>query len=215
MSKNVGVLGSGVVGETLANAFLSLGYAVMRGSRDPSKLDAWRAQSGPQAHVGSFEATAAFGSVIVLCVRGTAAEAVVRIAAEGLDDKLVLDATNPISEAPPEQSVLQYFTGPNESLMERLQKLAPKAKFVKAFSSVGAPLMFRPDFSGQKPTMFICGDDASARSRATEILTEFGWETEDLGGAPSARAIEPLAMLWCIPGMRNNQWSHAFKLLRA
>src|SRR5262249_1167398 len=138
----------------------------------------------------------------------------VRLCGNALDGKLVLDTTNPIAEAPPVDGVLRYFTGPNESLMERLQKIAPAARFVKAFSCVANAHMLKPDFGGVKPTMFICGHDPKARAEATEILTTFGWETEDLGSAAAAAAIEPLCVLWCIPGLQHNRWSHAFKLLK-
>jgi 8-hydroxy-5-deazaflavin:NADPH oxidoreductase len=110
--------------------------------------------------------------------------------------------------------VLQYFTRLDESLMERLQALAPAARFVKAFSSVGHAFMVHPDFGGIAPTMFICGNDAAARADATAILAQFGWEVEDLGTAEAARAIEPLCILWCLPGFLRNEWSHAFKLLK-
>ena len=71
-----------------------------------------------------------------------------------------------------------------------------------------------PDFGGMRPTMFICGNDAAAKATVTRILDQFGWETEDMGGVEAARAIEPLCMLWCIPGFIRNQWTHAFKLLK-
>jgi 8-hydroxy-5-deazaflavin:NADPH oxidoreductase len=74
--------------------------------------------------------------------------------------------------------------------------------------------MVNPDFGGIKPSMFICGNNGDAKEQVTEILTQFGWETEDMGKAEGARAIEPLCMLWCIPGMLRNQWTHAFKLLK-
>ena len=98
--------------------------------------------------------------------------------------------------------------------MERLQKKAPEAYFVKAFSCVGNGVMVDPDFGDTKPTMFICGNHSAAKEKVVEILTQFGWETEDMGGAEAARAIEPLCMLWCIPGFKQNQWTHAFKLLK-
>jgi len=74
--------------------------------------------------------------------------------------------------------------------------------------------MVDPDFGDLKPTMFICGNDEAAKARVTAILDEFGWETEDIGAAEAARAIEPLCILWCIPGFARNEWSHAFKLLK-
>jgi 8-hydroxy-5-deazaflavin:NADPH oxidoreductase len=97
--------------------------------------------------------------------------------------------------------------------MERLQRLAPDAHFVKAFSCVGNALMVNPDFDGARPTMFICGDHDGAKREVADILGRFGFEVADMGAVEGARAIEPLCMLWCIPGFRQNRWTHAFKLL--
>jgi hypothetical protein len=110
--------------------------------------------------------------------------------------------------------VLKFFTTHDESLMERLQREYPEARFVKAFNSVGHAHMVNPAFQGGRPTMFICGDDEAARGKVAAILDQFGWEAADMGGPEAARAIEPLCMLWCIPGFLRNEWSHAFKLLR-
>jgi predicted dinucleotide-binding enzyme len=74
--------------------------------------------------------------------------------------------------------------------------------------------MVNPDFGGIRPTMFICGNDEAAKQEVSDILDQFGWDVEDMGGAQAARAVEPLCMLWCIPGFRKNQWGHAFKLLK-
>lgn len=213
--RKVGVIGSGVVGEALANGFIKYGDAVMRGSRDPGKLSEWKAGAGPNASSGTFAQAAEFGEVVVLAVKGSGAEAAVdACGAERLAGRIVIDATNPIAERPPVNGVLQFFTGPNESLMERLQAKAPRARFVKAFSSVGNALMIDPDFGGLRPTMFICGNDDAAKHEVTAILDRFGWDAADMGLAESARAIEPLCQLWCLPGFRENSWTHAFKLLR-
>jgi hypothetical protein len=213
--KKVSVLGSGQVGEVLADGFLKKGHAVMRGSREPAKLADWKAKAGAGASTGTFAEAAAFGEVIVLAVKGTAAESALELAgAQNLAGKTVLDATNPIADAPPQDGVLAFFTGPNDSLMERLQQRAPAARFVKAWSCVGNAFFVDPDFGGAKPTMFICGNDEGAKAEAKAILDRFGWETADMGGAAAARAIEPLCMLWCIPGLRGGSWSHAFKLLK-
>jgi len=211
----IGVLGSGTVGQVLADGFLKHGDEVMRGSRDPGKLASWRAGAGSRAQVGTFAETARFGERLVLAVKGTAALAAVDACGGALAGKVVLDATNPISEEPPVNGVLRFFTGPNESLMEKLQARAPAARFVKAFSCVGNALMVNPSLPGGKPTMFICGNDEAARRDAAGVLDRFGWEVADMGTAEAARAIEPLCMLWCIPGFRENRWMHAFKLLRA
>jgi predicted dinucleotide-binding enzyme len=127
--------------------------------------------------------------------------------------KVVIDATNPIAEAPPVNGVLKFFTDLNESLMERLQRAFPQAHLVKAFSCVGNACMVNPQFRGGKPTMFICGNDEAAKKVVGEVLDQFGWEAADMGKAEAARAIEPLCMLWCIPGFLRNDWVHAFKLL--
>lgn len=210
----VGVLGSGQVGEVLSNAFLTLGHQVMRGSREPSKLAAWQEAHGASASVGTFEETAAHGELLVLAVKGAVAEAALAQAgAERLANKIIIDTTNPIVEGKVEDGVIRYFTGPNDSLLERLQAAFPSARFVKAFNSVGNLLMFRPKLEGGPPTMFFCGNDDAARAEVAGILRDFGWEPRDLGKAAAARAIEPLCILWCIPGFREGSWRHALKLL--
>jgi predicted dinucleotide-binding enzyme len=201
----VAILGSGVVGDTLTAGFIKHGHAVMRGSRDPQKLKG-------DGDKGTFEQAAAWGEAVVLAVKGTAAEAIVTSIAGSIAGKLVIDATNPIADAPPTNGVLSYFTAQNESLMERLQKLAPAAHFVKAFNSVGSTMMVNPKASST-PTMFIAGNDPGAKSQTTQILTQFGWDTLDCGGIEAARPIESLCMLWCIPGFMKNDWMHAFKMV--
>ena len=214
MNSKIGVVGSGQVGKVLADGFLKHGYEVMRGSRDPSKLADWKKGAGPKAQVGSSADAARFGEIVVLAVKGTAAEETIAELAGALDAKIVLDATNPIADRPPTNGVLAYFTGPNDSLMERLQKRAPKARFVKAFNSVGNAFMINPKLAS-KPSMFICGNDSGAKEQTRAILDKFGWETEDMGSMEAARAIEPLCMLWCIPGLLRNDWGNrAFKLLK-
>ena len=211
---NVGVLGSGDVAKTLASGFLKRGHKVMLGSRTPDKLKDW-ATANPQGRTGNFATAAEFGELVVLAVKGTAAGEALRGAGEeNLAAKPVIDACNPIMDAPPTNGVLKFFTTVNESLMEQLQRQFPDAHLVKAFNSVGAAFMIDPQFEGGKPTMFICGNDADAKKTVTGILDQFGWETADMGGAEAARAIEPLCMLWCIPGFLRNEWGHAFKLLK-
>jgi predicted dinucleotide-binding enzyme len=185
----------------------------MRGSRDASKLGDWKQKAGAKASTGTFAEAARFGELVVLAVKGGAAEAVVAEYGSALAGKIVLDTTNPIADAPPQEGMVRYFTSLEDSLMERLQRKAPEARFVKAFSSVGAALMVNPKLSA-KPSMFICGNDSPAKEETKAILERFGWESEDMGGAAAARAIEPLCILWCIPGFLKNDWMHAFKMLR-
>ena len=210
----VGIIGSGVVAQALAQGFLKKGHQVVLGTRDPAKLKDFVAQHQGAQTAGVADA-AKFGELVVLAVKGTVAlEAVEAAGADNLAGKPVIDATNPIADAPPVNGVLKFFTSLDDSLMERLQRAVPAAHFVKAFSSVGNAFMVDPQFPGGKPTMFICGNDDAAKQTVRGILDQFGWETADMGKVEAARAIEPLCMLWCIPGIARNEWSHAFKLLR-
>ncbi len=209
----VGILGSGGVGQTLAAGFASHGHQTMIGTSDPAKLSEWQVKNA-KVRIGNFSDVATFGEVLVLAVKGSAAADVLKAAGSVIDGKLVMDACNPIADAPPVNGVLKFFTSLDESLMERLQREFPKVRFVKAFNSVGAPRMVNPQYKAGKPTMFICGNDDDAKLMAAQILEQFGWETGDMGKAEAARAIEPLCMLWCILGFTKNEWTHAFKLLR-
>jgi 8-hydroxy-5-deazaflavin:NADPH oxidoreductase len=212
--KKVAILGSGQVGDALAKGFLDNGFPVMRASRDPEKLQAWKSGVKGEVTLGSYAEAAKWADVVVLAVKGSAAETVIEQAgAESLASKTVIDATNPIADAPPQNGCIVYFTNANESLMERLQAKAPKARFVKAFNSVGNMFMVNPPFKPM-PTMFICGNDPGAKQEVTDILMKFGWEAADMGGVELARPIEALCQLWCAPGFLKNDWAHAFKYLR-
>jgi predicted dinucleotide-binding enzyme len=207
--EHVGVLGSGPVGQTLAKGFKDHGYEVRIGSRTPDKLQEFSAAAGIPA--GTFADVARWAEIVVLAVHGRAAEDVLQTAGAGsLAGKIVIDTTNPISDAPPVDGVIQYFTGPNRSLLEQLQDRFPNVRFVKAFNSVGHARMVNPVYERGRPTMFVCGNDAQAKAHVAKILEQFGWEPADMGTAVAARVIEPLAQLWCIPGFLRNQWTHAF-----
>lgn len=207
----VGVLGTGDVGKVLARGFKKHGHDVRIGSREGNKLAQWSSESGIAE--GTFAAVTEGVDIVVLAVGGAVAETVVRGLGAALDGKVVIDATNPIG-GPPVNGILQFFTGPNDSLMERLQAAAPGARFVKAFSCVGNAFMVNPTFPGGAPTMFIAGNDDAAKKVVMGVLQQFGWDVEDIGKAEGARAIEPLCQLWCAPGLQRGQWTHAFKLLR-
>jgi 8-hydroxy-5-deazaflavin:NADPH oxidoreductase len=211
----IGIIGSGVVAQTLGAGFLRHGHEVMLGTRTPAQLAEW-ARQNPGVRVGSTADAAAFAEAAVLAVKGGGALEALRSAdaSRHLAGKVVMDATNPIADAPPEHGVLRFFTTLDDSLMERAQREFAQVRFVKAFSSVGNALMVDPRLPGGKPTMFICGNDDAAKKLVSGILDQFGWEVADMGRAEAARAIEPLCMLWCIPGFLRNDWVHAFKLLQ-
>jgi len=209
----IGIIGSGDVAKTLGSGFLKHGYEVMLGTRTPDKLVAWQA-GHRKGGVGSFADAAAFGELVVLAVKGAVALEALRLAdAANLAGKQVIDVTNPIADAPPVNGVLKFYTSLEDSQLERLQRAFANVRFVKAFNSVGHTCMVDPQFKGGKPTMFICGNDDAAKKAVSGILNRFGWEVADMGKAEAARAIEPLCMLWCIPGFLRNDWVHAFKLL--
>jgi len=173
----VGIIGSGNVGRVLATGFLSEGHQVMLGTRNTSKEDVvkWKNEN-TNGLLGSFQETAQFGEVIVLAVSGLVTEDAINLAGkEHLSNKVIIDTTNPIAAVPPENGVIRYFTTLEESLMEKIQKILPDAKVVKAFSCVGNAFMYKPNFNGSIPTMFICGNDDVAKKTVTDILTSFGW----------------------------------------
>ena len=210
----IGILGSGDVGRTLAGGFHKYGHDVVIGTRLPAKLAEWQHEH-PGICVASPAEAAAFAELGVLAVKGAAAVDALQAAAaaKNLAGKPVIDATNPIADGPPVNGVLRFFTSLDDSLLERLQREFPAIRFVKAFNSVGHACMVDPGFAGGKPTMFICGNDDGAKRAVAAVLDEFGWDVADMGRAEAARAIEPLCMLWCIPGFLRNDWRHAFKLL--
>jgi 8-hydroxy-5-deazaflavin:NADPH oxidoreductase len=210
----VGILGSDEVGKALAMGFLKHGYPVMLATRAPGRLADW-SKDLPELQLGTYAETAGFAELAVLAVKGSAASEALREAdaVRTLAGKPLIDATNPIADVAPENGVLKFFTSLDESLMERLQTEFPQVHFVKAFNSVGEACMVDPQFIGGKPTMFICGNDAAAKQTVQAVLERFGWDAADMGMVESARAIEPLRMLWGIPGYLRNDWNHALKLL--
>ena len=206
------VIGSGAVGQTLASGLKKHGYEVRIGTREPGKLKDFSSRTGIAE--GTFADVSAWAEGLVLAVAGRVALDALGLAGRAnLDGKLVIDVTNPLDTAPPEDGVLRVFTGPNESLMERLQDAFPAARFVKAFNCVGNAVMVNPSFTGGPGTMFYCGNDRSAKTIVARIIDQFGWQGADMGTAKAARVIEPLCPLWCIPGFLENRWRHAFKLL--
>ena len=211
----VGVLGSGDVAQALAAGFVRHGHEVTMGTRDASKLATF-AKEHSGVRVGSFADAAKSGDVLVLAVKGSAVFDVIKAAgAANFSGKTVLDPTNPIAERAPKDGVIYPSVASDESLMMQLQREFPEAHFVKAFSCVGSATMVDPKFRGGKPSMFICGNDDRAKKTVASICEQFGWEVEDMGTAEAARAIEPLALLWCIPGFLQDDWGlRAFKMMR-
>lgn len=213
----IGIIGTGIVGRTLAKGFLSLGHDVMLGTRNIAKDEVKKFLSeNDRSLAGSFADAAKFGDLIVLTVAGRIAKDAIEMTdKKDFRGKTVIDTTNPISQEPAVNGVMKFFTAANDSLGEHIQSWLPEAHVVKCFNSVGSAFMTNGrQFGDSIPTMFICGNNADAKKQVTEFLNAFHWETLDCGMIEASRAIEPLCMLWCIPGFLQNQWAHAFKLLR-
>jgi predicted dinucleotide-binding enzyme len=207
----VGILGSGMVGKALAKGFKDAGHDVRIGSRDGKKNADFAKESGVTE--GTFADVASFAEIVVFALKGDAAEPMAKELAATLANKVVIDTTNPISGAP-ENGMLPYFTSANDSNIQRVQRAAPQAKVVKAFNSVGAGMMYKPQVKGGAPGMFICGDDAGAKATVSKLLEEFGWKTEDVGASAVGHAVEALCQLWCAQGFIKNDWARVYAVLR-
>jgi predicted dinucleotide-binding enzyme len=203
------------VGKALGRGFITLGHDVKMGSRDAKneKALAWARESGAKASVGTFADAATFGEIVVLATLGVANESVLTTAGpETLRGKVVIDATNPLDFSggmPPKLAV-----SGNDSGGERVQRLLPDAHVVKAFNTVGSPFMFRPEFAGGPPDMFIAGNSDDAKKKVAGILKDFGWGVVDVGGIECSRYLEAMCMVWVLSAMRLNNWNQAFKMLR-
>ncbi len=211
----IGIIGSGVVGQALGSGFATLGHTVTIGTRQPEsdKLKLWLTQTRGLATAASVAEAATFGELLVLATAWSGTENAIRLAdPKNAIGKIVIDVTNPMAirpNAPPALAV-----GFMDSAGECVQRWLPQAHVVKAFNTVGNAHMFRPQFPGGPPDMFIAGNDDAAKRTVGEIVTAFGWHTIDIGEIQGARYLEPLAMLWITYGFRTNTWNHAFKLLR-
>ncbi|NNE46907.1 MAG: NAD(P)-binding domain-containing protein [Rhodothermales bacterium] len=210
---NIGILGSGTVGQTLGTGLIRHDHTVHLGSRSPERedLSMWATKTGGQ--VGSYAEAAAFGELLILATAWEdTAEAITQAGPERFTGKVVLDATNPLDfpdDAPPVLAV-----GGTDSAGERFQTQLPDAHLVKCFAMVGAGLMVDPDLPDGPPTMFIAGNSIEAKQQTTALLDTIGWDTVDLGGIEAARYIEAMAMVWVLYAMREGSRTHALKLLR-
>ena len=211
----VGVLGSGGVGQRLAAGFASRGHEVMIGSRDPAKpeLAQWLAGEGSAVRAGTFAETAKHGELLVLAVLGDAAEpAIADAGPENFSGKVVIDAMNPLDFSggfPPKLSICG-----EDSLGERIQRLLPDAKVVKAFNTIGNPFFVDPQFSDGQPTMLIAGDDEGAKQIVRAALGQLGWsDVVDIGGIEGSRELEAICIVWVKIGGARGAWDHGFKLL--
>jgi hypothetical protein len=212
----VGILGSGDVATSLGSGFVTLGHEVRLGSRSAGnpKVVAWAKGTKGKGSYGTFSDAAAFGEVVVLATHGVATEEAIRIAGPThFDGKVVIDPTNPIAFSA--QGLPRLAIGLTTSQGEVNQRSLPRAHVVKAFNIIGHEHMFRPNFPGGPPDMFICGNDEAAKKKVEQILHDFGWSSVlDLGGIEASRELESLCVLWVTAGTRLQNFRIAFRLLR-
>jgi 8-hydroxy-5-deazaflavin:NADPH oxidoreductase len=195
-----GVLGTGVVGQSIAGRLVELGHETKMGSRQVGneKAVAWAAEAGEGATEGSFADAAEFGEVVVNATSGGASlEALEAAGAENLAGKVLIDVANALDFSqgmPPRLSVAN-----DDSLGEQIQRAFPEARVVKALNTVTASVMVRPGPLGESTNLFICGDDEGAKGRVAEVLQSFGWALErvtDIGDISAARGAEMYLPLW-------------------
>ena len=187
---NVGVLGTGMVGERIASKLVSLGHTVTIGSRtaDNAAATTWARGAGSRARAGTFADAAAFGAVLFNCTRGSASLSALRAAgSQNLNGKVLVDVANVL---PPDEG------GPR-SLGEQIQDAFPAAKVVKTLNTVNCDVMVNPASVAGQHSVFVSGNDAAAKRQTLALLESFGWvDIIDLGDITTARATEAYLPLW-------------------
>ncbi len=186
----IGVLGTGMVGSAIASKLVSLGHDVMMGSRSAShpSAAAWTKTMGERARAGTFAQTAAFGELLFNCTHGAnSVEALNAAGTKSLEGKILVDVAN----------VLPPHDRGTESLGERIQKAFPAAKVVKTLNTINCELMVNPRKLSEAHTLFMSGNDASAKQAVRGLLESFGWhDIVDLGDISTAQATEAYLPLW-------------------
>jgi predicted dinucleotide-binding enzyme len=184
----IGTIGTGRMAGTLGRIWAANGHRVMFGSRDPAKARALAAETGHDAQGGSQTEAAVFGEVVLLATPWTGAQAAVQNLP--LDGKVLIDVTNPYH---PDQGLL---VGHTTSAAELIAARAPGARVIKAFNAIHFTNLDHPDFDGQKPAVFYCGDDPHAKGIVRELIEATGCTPVNVGPLRRARYLEPLAALW-------------------
>jgi predicted dinucleotide-binding enzyme len=203
----IAIIGAGNVGGALGTRWTQRGHEVVFGSRDPHSEKMQKLLAATGAGAAGIRDAVADAAVVVLATPWDATQGCI-VAAGDLTGKIVLDATNPLQN-------MQLALGHTTSAAEQVTVWADGAAVVKAFNSTGAGNMLNPDYAGQKPTMFLCGNNASAKQVIGGLIEEIGFEAVDAGPLTSARYLEPLAALWITLAYAQGLGPNiAFKLLR-
>ena len=199
--RQIGFIGAGSVGGTLAGASVRAGHRVMLGVRDlnDAKVVALRAALGADAGIGTVAQAAAFGEIVVLATPWIGTRDALQKAGD-LRGKVLIDCTNPLRG---DLSGLEI--GHLTSGGEQVAKWAAGARVVKMFNTTGANNLADPGYGGRGITMLYCGDDESAKDLAAQLATDIGFEPIDAGPLSEARLLEPLALLWIHLAMFRDQ----------
>ncbi len=205
------VLGTGNVGRALATGFASAGHRVILGTRDPSRPELTDWARASDVDVASTGEAAAAGEVVIVATAWEGTGDVLALAGSYLDDKVLIDVTNPLRFT----SRLELALGFQDSGGEQVQRWAPSARVVKAFNTVGFELMNQPDLPHGPPTLFMAGDDDEAKAVVRSLASDLGWAMHDCGGLIGARLTEPLAMIWIEHAIRSGSRSHSFRMIEA
>jgi predicted dinucleotide-binding enzyme len=196
----IAILGTGMVGATLATKLVQIGHAVCMGSRDAHGAAAqeWLRSVDGKAQSATFADAAAFGEIIFNCTNGANSIPALRLAgAANLRDKVLVDVANPLEFV---QGTLQLTVCNTDSLGEQIQREFPAAKVVKALNTVNCAVMINPALAPGGHQLLVCGNDSAAKSQVTRLISEwFGWKGEnfvDLGDITGARCTEMYLPLW-------------------
>ena len=195
----IGILGTGIVGQTIGSKLIHLGNDVMLGSRMPNNEKAieWTKQNGSKASHGTFAQAAAFGNILFNCTSGAASLDALNLAGkENLNGKILIDVANPLDFSkgmPPTLSICN-----SDSLGEQIQRSFPELKVVKALNTMNCKLMVEPSALKEDHDVFMCGNNADSKAEVASMLKEwFGWKTViDLGDITAARGMEMILPLW-------------------
>lgn len=195
----IGVLGTGMVGDAIGTKLVQLGHQVKMGSRtaDNEKAEHWVRKNGASASQGTYADAAKFGELLFNCVNGMGTMDALKSAGEqNLNGKVLVDISNPLDFSkgmPP-----SLFVCNTDSLGEQIQRALPKVKVVKTLNTINASVMVNPVMFSTETAVFVCGNDADAKKKVTNILRdEFGWkQIVDLGDIKAARGTEAYVPFW-------------------
>ncbi len=211
----IAVIGSGDVGQALAKGLIEHGHRVMIGTRNTQKNELkWVKKHEKEIlSVGSYAEAADFGEMAILAVAWNAAENVLAIVRPELSGKIVIDVTNPLIYNEDEAPTLSV--GHDMSAGEMVQQTLADSHVVKTLNTINFKHMVKPHFKDGTPTMFMCGNNESAKAHVRDLLLELGWiDVQDIGTIDKSRVLEPLCLLWIEYGISNNTWDHAVSFLR-